>query len=412
MKAIRRFTALSIALSLPLAAMAQAAAPAPAAAPLVQVYGTLNVNLQYTGAEGATNTAQNVKPRFAVSIDSSNIGVRGTAEVAYGLKVVYQCETQASIDGEDNRAICNRNSRVGLSSDFGTLFYGNWDTPYKAGTSGTSADDAFGNTDVFGYQGIMGSPGYGIRSTAMGAAAAANAGFDVRAANSVAYWSPTFSGASAKLQVSVDEFANASGQIRPLLVSGVVNYDLGGLSVVGQVEYHEDYYGIRTMSGTNATANASKDLGLRLAAGYALPIGGNTLTLSGMYEQLSYKQEASATGFKSYSRGAYLLGAKFRMGNHEFRARFSSAMSPDITAATGTTLAAGAKDQLGATQIALGYACFLAKNTQTFLFWTQIANQDRARYTFGVSGAAAVVAANTPAGSSPSALGLGIRHAF
>src|SRR5512146_872938 len=106
--------------SLPIAASAQAAKPAPAPAPLVQVYGTLNVNLQYTESAGSTaGRAGNVKPRFALSIDSTNVGVRGTAPLSYGLKAVYQCETQASIDGEDLRPLCNRNSRVGLTGAWG-----------------------------------------------------------------------------------------------------------------------------------------------------------------------------------------------------------------------------------------------------------------------------------------------------
>jgi predicted porin len=408
---LRRFLVV-VAASLPLAGQAQTPPAAPPAAPLVQVYGTLNVNLQYTGAESATTVAQNVKPRFAISIDSSNIGVRGTADVAGGLKAVYQCETQASVEGEDLRALCGRNSRVGLSGDFGTLFYGNWDTPFKAGTYGTNADDPFGNTDVFTHAAIMASPGYGVRSTALGTAAAANAGFDARAGNSLAYWSPKFSGVSAKVQVGVDEFASATGTVRPSLVSGVVNFDTGGLSLVGQVEYREDYYGIRTASGANAGTTASKDMAFRLAAGYALPLGDGTLTVLGWFEQLSYGQDDATTGFKSYSRPAYLVGAKYKMGEHEFRVRYSAALKPSITAATGTVLAANAEDDLGAQNIAVGYAYNLAKTTQVYLFYTQVMNEDRARYTFGVSGAAAVVGAATPIGSDPSALGLGIRQSF
>ena len=80
--------------------------------------------------------------------------------------------------------------------------------------------------------------------------------------------------------------------------------------------------------------------------------------------------------------------------------------------ASGATLAPGAEDDLGAQHYAVGYAYYLAKTTQVFAFFTQIMNDDRARYTFGVSGAANVVGANTPAGSDPLAGGLGIRYAF
>lgn len=400
---------------LPCAALAQAPAAAPAK-PLAQLYGTLNVNLQYTEASDATAANSDVAPRAAISIDSTNIGVRGTFDLGRGgLGVVYQCETQASLDGEDTRAICNRNSRVGLSGNFGTLFYGNWDTPYKALAYGTKADDPFGNTDVFGFQGIFGSPGYGVRSTAFNGAApaatgTANAGFDQRAANSVAYWTPKFAGLSGRVQWSVNEFRAANGIVEPMLLAAGVNYDMGGLSVGVAAEYHEDMYGIRTINAANAGTNASKDLGLKAVAGYELPLGGGTFGVSAMVEQLSYEQENAAAGFKDYSRLAWLAGLKFRMGDHEFRARYGQALDPDITAATGTPLAANAEDDLGAQHYSVGYAYHLAKSTQIYAFFTQIMNDDRARYVFGVSGSAVVVAA--PAGADPLAGGLGIRYAF
>lgn len=406
-----------LAVSGPLMASAQQAA---APAPLYLIFGTLNLNLQYTEASGATTPGANVSPRVALSIDSSNIGVRGTLDLGQGLGVVYQCETQASIDGEDNRPICNRNSRLGLSSGWGTIFYGNWDTPYKTLAYGTKADEPFANTDVFGYQGIFGSPGYGVRSTAFNGTAIVptaatgnnNAGFDQRAANSVAYFSPKFSGVSGKVQYSVPEFRSADGAVDSQLLAASVNFDAGGLSVGVAAEYHEDLFGIRATNGLNTSRAAAKDLGLKLAAGYELPIAVGTLRVMGMVEQLTYQQDNATAGFKEYSRLAWLAGAAFRTGSHELRARFSQALRPDITAANGTTLSATAEDDLGAQHYALGYAYYLAKSTQLYAFFTQILNEDRARYTFGISGAANVVAANTPAGSDPLAAGVGLRYAF
>lgn len=415
MKALKKLLVAVIALS-PLATFAQEAAkPAepPKPPPMAQVYGTLNVNLQYTGAEGATNTAQNVKPRFGIGLDSSNIGVKGMTDLTETVKAVYQCETGAQIDGEGVVGICNRNSRVGLQGAFGTVFYGNWDTPYKNGTYGTNADDPFGNTDVYGHASLMGSPGYGVRSGAIGNAAGTSAGFDMRAGNSLAYWSPKFGPVSFKLQGSMDEFANAAGTVRPFLVAGALNLDMGGLSVVGQFDYRADYFGIRTMSGANAGNAASKDMALRLAAGYTIPMAdGMSLNLVAWLESIGYTQDGATDGFKSYGRAAALLGAKFKMGDHEFRARYSMAGNPSIKAFDGGTLAAGAEDNLGATNIVVGYGYNMAKTTQLYAYYSLIQNEDRARYTFGVGGTASVVGANTPAGSDPSALGVGIRHSF
>ena len=412
--AIHRKLLVVLAAASPLCALAQATAPAASPpAPLVQVYGTLNVNLQYAKADDATAGNQaDVSGRMAISIDSTNIGVRGTADLVQGLKAVYQCETQASIDGEDTRALCNRNSRVGLSAKWGTLFYGNWDTPYKALAYGTKADDPFGNTDVFGYQGLIGSPGYRVRSTAFngGPAAPVTAGFDQRAANSIAYWSPKFGGLSFKLQYSVDEFRAQNGIVAPILASGAVNFDLGGLSLAGALEYHEDAFGIRTTNAANAGNQASGDAGIKLAAGYELPLGPGSLNVMAMLESIAYTQDEATAGFKSYGRVAWIAGAKFRTGNHEVRARYGQALAPSIKAASGTALAPNAEDDLGAQHYALGYAYHLAKTTQVYAFYTQILNEDRAQYTFGVSGPTTVVA--VPAGGDPTAGGVGIRHAF
>jgi predicted porin len=433
MKALKKLLA-ALALTLTTTALAQApAAPAEAPkAPLYTIYGTLNVNLQYTGAgdvtpipaglfPGFSQSGDDVSSRFAVSTDSTNIGIRGTLDATEALKVVYQCETAANLDGVGAAGICGRNSRVGLSGAWGTLFYGNWDTPFKAGTYGTKADDPFGNTDVFGFQGIMGSPGFNTRSGSFNGAAIGTggvAGFDLRAANSVAYWTPKFSGLSAKMQWSVNEFETANGLVSPTLLGAAVNYDVDGLSLVASAEYHEDAFGLRVINdppGTdgpyNTSSRASKDMAWRLAAGYELPLGPGAFTVLGMFEQLRYKQDKAAgvNDLKDYDRMAWLLGAKFRMGPHEFRARYAQALEPNCSISDGTDC--GSMSDFKAQQFALGYAFYLAKSTQLYASYTQITNDDAASYTLTIGGSPAVAGA-TPLGADPMALGVGIRYAF
>ncbi len=251
------------------AAPAPAATPAAAKPPLAQIYGTLNVNFQVEEAPNPTHAvgtaSPNVRYRFGLSTDSSNIGVRGTADTSVaGIGVVYQCETSAAIDGIGSIGLCNRNSRLGVSSPYGTLFYGNWDSPYKAAWYGTKADDAFGNTDVYDATGIMGSPGFNTKSTAgvTGAAtgtlpvfdptkvasiaASTTTTFAVRAADSVVYHSPKYMGASVKLQYSANRFADNKEIRAPELYSAVLNYDFGPFSVLGAYEDHEDWNTLRS----------------------------------------------------------------------------------------------------------------------------------------------------------------------
>ena len=270
-----------VAASLPLAASAQQAA---APAPLYQWYGSLNVNGQYTEFPKPTKsaTAVSVSGRTGVSVDSSNIGIRGTVDTGQaGLGVVYQCETSAQIDGDAAAfVVCNRNSRLGISSAYGTLFYGNWDSPYKAAWYGTKADDAFGNTDIYDAAGIMGSPGFKTTSSAGSSAANApnaSATFNVRTANSITYHSPKFSGVSAKLQYGTNEHASNDGRFSGALYSAVLNYDAGPISVLASWERHDDWAGMNVVglgsAALTTTAPGAKntvDQGIKVAAGPAV----------------------------------------------------------------------------------------------------------------------------------------------
>ncbi len=398
------------------------------AAPLATVYGTLNVNFQITAARNATDAAQNVKTRNAVSTDSSNIGVRGSLIVNEYVGATYQCEISANVDGINAAGICGRNSRIGVTGNWGTLFYGNWDTPFKAVAYGTKADDPFMNTDVFGYQSIMGSPGFNYRSSAWATASDTKiAGFDVRASNSVGYHSPKWNGLSAKLQYSANEFKNASGTQSPELYGAATNWDYGPISILATYERHDDGYALAGISGTatvarpgtfgatapNGTGSAtvpisSVDTGWRVGAGYQLDSPVGATTVGATYEELDLQQGGAPAGaITEYKRGAWQVALKHRYGAHELRARYSQAASGSVTLNGG----GGSTSDYGARMLAVGYAYFFASTFQAYLHYGQIFNDAKAQYTFSIGGSPAV-AGSTPKGADPFALGLGLRYAF
>lgn len=399
----------------PTVAPTVAPAPAPAApaakAPSVSVYGTLNGNFQITQAKGATNPAQSVKARNAVSIDSSNVGVRAQADVGNGFGVTAQCETSASFDGIDAKGICSRNSRVGVTSPYGTLFFGNWDTPLKGATAGTRVDDPFLSTDVFGYQSIIGSPGYNYRSGGWSTASDTKiAGFDVRASNSVGYHSPKWAGVSFKLQYSASEFATATGSSIPQLFGAAVNFDYEGLSLLAASEVHYDAYGLSTIAG-NPTTHETLDVAGRVGAGYQVDSAIGATTLSVLVDVLSFNQRSAAVdAVKSYSRVAFQIAAKHRYGDHELRARYDSAGEGDATLASGSTAAYSTKGT-GAKQLTLGYAYHLSKAAQAYLSYTKLLNDEAATYTLTIGGSPNVAGA-TKAGADPQALAIGLRYSF
>jgi predicted porin len=457
MKALKKMFAAALAAALPLAGLAAdepakpaenapAATPAPAPAPLkptVTLYGTFNVNYQTTKAGGATTASQSVAARNAISIDSSNIGVRGTLEFSPLLGAVYQCEMSAAVDGSGTNSLCNRNSRLGLTGTWGTLFYGNWDTPYKASHYGTKADDPFQTIDVWESASILTSPGFatktggwvnGAPTDASTTAAPTNvsASFDNRAPNSIAYHSPKYYGASLKLQYSANEFRSAGGNVDPALYSGVVNWDYGPISALFAYERHDDGFGIAAIGGAKAPAtggtvangpfggpgvtslgavgapHSSTDTAWRVGVGGELPSPAGVTTVGFIYEQLNYKMTKQAAGqLAEYERPAWQVTAKHRLGAHELRFRYSSADKGKYTLQGQAKTAANG---FGATQYALGYAYYFNPSLQAYLHWTQISNEKNAQYTFGIGGATAVTAA--PKGSNPQALGLGLKLTF
>jgi predicted porin len=458
MTAPKRLLALVLVLSAPLAASAQvearpaepapttaaavkpaepapAPAPPPAAAPpaakpavswasLVTIYGTLNANLQTTQAKGATNPAQDVTNRFMVSVDSSNIGFRGGLEVNEWIGAIYQCESGVAANGIGNALFCNRNSMVGVAGRWGRLFLGNWDTPFKALATGTKADDPFLSTDVYGFNALMGSPGFNYRTSAwVTASSTPIAGFDVRASNSVVYHSPKWQGLSAKLAWATNGFANASGTQNPNLYSAAVNWDSGPFSVMAGYERHDDGFALVAINGTagaafgstaanNAgtatVANSTRDTAWRAGAGYQLdsPLGATTVGV--LVDQLLLEQAHAAAGAVTrFKRLAWQVALKHRLGAHELRGRFNQADAGDC-ALNGSTCST---DGYGATHLSVGYAYYVAATFQTYLSFTKVTNQRNAQYTPSIGGSP-VVAGTTPKGADPEALGLGVRYAF
>ena len=438
-----KFLAVAPALAaLPFLALAQAPAEAPKP-PLYSFYGTLDANLHYSTASGATTgtpplnapdrpaNGPDVAGRTSVSFDSSNIGIRGTLQVNEYAGATYQCETSASADGVAGAVLCNRNSRVGITGNWGTLWYGNWDTPFKAAIYGTKVDDPFNKTDVFGYQGIMGSPGFNYRSGAYSTASNSTiTGFDLRAQNSVGYHSPKFYGVSLKLQYSVNEFMNATATQDPSLYGAVLNWDYGPFSILVAYEQHNDGFALVAINpafvttpvpppaqtrgafgATAANTNAfhTKDTAWRAGAGYQLDFGGGNATLSALVDQLTLEQEKAAAGaVRKYVRLAWQVALKLRFGDHELRGRYSMADDGDVTLAGASSVAA---TDYGASMIAVGYAYYIAPSLNVYLHYAQITNKDNAQYTLTIGGSPAVAGA-TPRGADPMAVGLGVRYTF
>lgn len=286
-----------------------------------------------------------------------------------------------------------------MAGNFGEVFFGNWDTPFKAATYGTSVQDPFRSTDVFGFQSIMSSPGFNQRSGAY-SSGTNNASFDNRAANTLAYWSPVYKGFSGKIAYSANEGRTAA--VNPSLWSAAVNWTGGPVSFLYAYEQHNDAFGLTVMQATS-TGTASRDTGHRLGAGYQ---SGGT-TVSALWDRLDFKNSGTVAGVTNFRRDSWQLGLLHRTGNQEFKLRYNKAQDGACSNIAGNCSTRG----LGANQWTLGYGYHFSKRTEGYVFHTRLNNDQAASYTLTIGGAPGVIS-SAGIGSDPRATGIGIRHTF
>jgi len=167
-----------------LAVAAAVTAPAAALADAT-LYGKTHVSIDWFEIKGSSPREEYKgwalnKGQIGKGNDRSNrLGVKGSEDLGGGLKAIYQVEFDIPLVNERDYDIDNgeqggfkmRNSFVGLEGDFGTFLVGRHDTPLKISTSKLEMfDDTMAD-----YEGTIGFD-------------------DIRADNTIAYITPSFSG--------------------------------------------------------------------------------------------------------------------------------------------------------------------------------------------------------------------------
>jgi predicted porin len=452
------------------------AAPAAALAQgsFVQIYGTINSDLQGAKAEngaplpigdtfgniygitgGFTPTngfairptgvnSQGVVVRDAafvqianqagLSSNSSNIGFRGSEDLGGGLKAIFQIESSINID-TGNGGLGSRNSNVGLASGWGTVFYGQWDTPYKYIT--LKADPFFA-TSAASFNSLYGSPGFNVLSTTFNAATlgpgatttslAADAAFDRRQGNSVQYWTPNWAGFSARLMYSAGEGKREytldpspasiaagvprTGQLDPWMWGAALIYDNGPIYAAGSYEQHQDYFGTRVQTGSTALGTSSKDWGAKAVLG-AQNLWG--FSLYGFFERLDYSTDGLATTglISDAKRNAYGAFVTYGFGNFTLRGGWAQASDTSCTSVVSFNFANNQVcngGNTGTNQYSVGASYNFSKRTLAYVYYTKQDNSDIGRYRMGTN--SGPVTSNVAIGATPQAYGIGIRHSF
>ncbi|BDU77006.1 porin [Mesoterricola sediminis] len=413
-------------ITLPLLAGLLAAVPATAQDKAsFNIYGTLiayGENVEATGATRATAynnsmvtiapTATNVPARFRFTCSTSNIGFKGDYKVdGDNFKVIWQLESSASVDGDQPSVLAGRNSCIGIAGKtWGTLFVGSWDTPYKVPQIFTGALRGLFPFDFS----LTGNPGFNVPGTVTNSGRAGtknDASFNRRQGNSLQYWSPDWSGFSFRLAYSANESkpttdAATTLQYNPTVISALLTYKIGGLTLNYGYEQHNDYFGLSQLTG-NATApsltnTGSKDEGHEFLAFYVIKETGTRITA--MVEQLKYHNDETVIGkVNEYKRTAWAASVQQTFGQHKIWGVYSNAADGSATV-LGT--ANTSTSNLGASQVSLGYAYSVAKTADVFATFYQITNKEAATY-----GAFPVLSGINP-GADTKGFGVGILYTF
>jgi predicted porin len=338
----------------------------------VQVYGRLNLAVENVRNSSDANGQSSSTTRE--SNNRSVIGFRGSEALDDGLKAIYQIEGTLSLDTGAG-SIAARDTRIGLEGKFGTIFGGNWTTPYNSATAGL---DPFYPTTA-GYMSIMGN---GSASTTDNVIDTAS--FDRRQQNSVHFWTPNWNGFSVRVAHGLNEEAPASGA-KPSLTSAAAIYEKGPLYATVAHERHHEYQG----PGRN-------DRGTKIAAAYSF----GATRIAVVAEKLAYETETGALERKSY-----YLSAIHQIGAHGIRFGVARAGDGEGSSTQKIGFLKMGPDT-GATHFTLGYDYNFSKRTSVFAYYTQLDNDKNAVYDFAINSLGA------RAGSTLKGTALGMRHAF
>lgn len=399
----------------------------------VTLYGQVNpafenyrVGNSTSGAAVAGGVATQTAAQAAASASTPNrnrvvnntsfIGVKGTEDLGGGLKAIFQVESNVFPDGPNNvsstataanAALGSRNTQAGLTGAWGTVFLGNWDTPFKFVTNrdpfgGSTADGAqlFGNAVASNHSNVSNTTSFFRRQN-----------------NTLAYWTPDMSGFQARIHYAADEEAatTATGTNDPRLWSVSGTYTNGPLYVGLAYERHVEYQtGVIAGSTVNGT-----DTAWGLAANYTF---GNT-TLGAIYTRLRYEAKPTAAGANTgnVDQNNWQLSVMHKVtpaGTIKVAyTKAGSASGSCSGPAAGGACVLGQivnTSDAGARMWAVGYDHAFSKRTTAYAYYLDLNNDNNGIYApFGGVAATVPGAGSTTAlGADHRVLGLGLKHTF
>ena len=340
-----------------------------AAQSTVTIYGRINTALEHVSASRSPVSLTQTR----LTSNRSVVGFSGAEDLGGGLKTIWQIEGGFALD-TGTGSLFNRDTRVGLAGDFGTLFVGVWALPYTAATAGF---DPFYPTTA-GYMAIMGNGSAPTTDNVIDTSS-----FDRRQRNQIQYWSPKLGGFSARLAYGFNE--ERVGAARPSLLSMAGTYEDGPLQLTAAHEIHHEYQ-----------AASTSDKAYKLGAAYQF----GPARLAAVVERLHYE---TATGV--LNRNAWYVSAIYQLCVGSLRAGYSRAGDGHGSAKEKVGFFSSGANT-GSSQLTVGYEYPLSKRTAVYSYYSSIRNKSAARYDFAIN------ELGIAPGARPSAFALGLRHNF
>lgn len=392
--------ATAAALSLPAMALADTAN--------VTVYGVANLSADYIRTGDATTpvppatTAAKSASKLVVSSNQSRLGFKGTEDLGDGMSAVWQIESLIAMDNAGGSLGFGRNTFAGLKSDAaGTILLGRYDTPYQMATR---------KLDVF-MDGLADSRGLmGGGAAAGGGFAASSIPFDGRQPDSIMYLSPTWGGFNfAFSRINTTETRVAAGSAESSIKSLSGMFTSGPIYASLAYETH-DVHPALVGTSTASTKEKSVKAGfgftqeaflVNVVAEKSSDDFGNINAFNAFTNPCGIQPNGLGGPGNCLGHTSIYVGAKFNVGNGAIKAAYAKAGK------------LGDQQRTGARQASVGYDHNLSKRTIAYAQYTKVSNDDLARY--GLAGnSSGGGAANTTSGfgADPSAISLGVRHAF
>lgn len=336
------------------------------------VYGKINVDFESVSNDkvSAATTALGVE---RIQSNASRFGVKGSQVLDDGLAAIWQLEVQVDpANGGGTPFNGTRNSNVGLKGNFGTVFFGTWDTPYKLAHNKL---ELFDNATIFTATSMVGRTG--ANNTANTAVTAVN--FNTRQSSVVQYWSPIMSGLQGMISYSPDSAETTTTNRKKLSLSGTYENDM----LYGALAYE---------NRPDQTTAGMNDQATRVIGAYKFGSG----LIGLMYEHLSVGSAVATTE----TQRSWELAANYKFEKSTIGAFYAN---------NGNL---GSRLYTSADMYSLRYGYTYDKRTELYGAFTRLRNDAKANYSTLGATAVGTVGAGTTFGTTQTGFGVGIIHSF